>query len=61
MVLPPEYPDSTQIFARRCDLARRLHDLEAQAGALVGRAGQGPLRSCLEWMRAGPTSDAGDQ
>ena len=54
MVLPPEYPDSAQVFARRVDLAQRLHDLEAQAGALVGRSGQGPISACLGWMRGGP-------
>jgi len=53
MVLPSEYPDSAQVFARRVDLARRLHDLEAYAGALVGRAGEGPVRTCLGWMQGG--------
>jgi lysophospholipid acyltransferase (LPLAT)-like uncharacterized protein len=52
MVLPPEYPDAAQVFARRVALARQLHELEARAGALVGRRGQGPLPECLAWMRA---------
>jgi len=56
MVLPPEYPSPDEIFARRVDLARRLHDLEACAGALVGRTGQGPVPACLAWMQAGATA-----
>lgn len=58
MVLPPEYPDPSQVFARRIELAHRLHDLEAEAGARVGRAGQGPAPACLAWLRAGPDAAA---
>jgi hypothetical protein len=51
MALPAEYPTPEDLARRRVDLARRLHDLESRAGALVGRPLQGPPRDCLRWMR----------
>jgi lysophospholipid acyltransferase (LPLAT)-like uncharacterized protein len=53
IVLPAEYPSPMELMARRVQLAQGLHDLEAQASALVGRCAQGPPRACLHWMRHG--------
>lgn len=51
IVLPPEYPTPAETADRRVMLAHRLHELEAQASALVGRRLQGPPRHSLTWMR----------
>lgn len=60
IVLPPEYPSPSELAVRRIHLAQRLHDLEAQASALVGRAQQGPPRDCLRWMHNPSEPSDGD-
>jgi hypothetical protein len=51
LFLPPEYPSLEETNHRRRALAQCLHDLEAQASAVVGRTLQGPPHHCLTWLR----------
>ena len=52
--LPAEYPTPIEVAARRCDLARRLHALEAEATTCVGRTYAPPPPTYCRWMQRLP-------
>ncbi len=46
----PEYPSPDEILARRRALGRRMHALEAEAAAMVGKRDSAPPRASLRWL-----------